>query len=95
MDYLAAVEAAAAIGGTVISTASAICALTPTPDPATPRGKLYRVVEIAALLVGRAKDSGMLPTKLASLLMMDLRPHCGSIARRRRPESAHVVHGRP
>lgn len=36
--------------------ASAICALTPTPKDDAVVGKLYKVIEILALVVGRAKQ---------------------------------------
>ena len=36
--------------------ASAICALTPTPKDDNLAGKLYKLIEIAALVVGRAKQ---------------------------------------
>ena len=35
--------------------ASAICALTPTPSDDKLVGKLYKIIEIAGLVVGRAK----------------------------------------
>ena len=46
------VEAALAIH----AAASAICALTPTPKDDTTVRKVYRVIEILGLLVGRAKQ---------------------------------------
>lgn len=45
----------------VVAAASVITALTPTPDPASRLGKVYRVFEVAALVVGRAKDRGLIP----------------------------------
>lgn len=45
----------------VVTAASAICAMTPTPDPKTPLGKVYHVIEVAGLLVGKAKQTGMVP----------------------------------
>ncbi|MGA1341364.1 MAG: hypothetical protein ACO30S_07950 [Flavobacteriaceae bacterium] len=36
--------------------ASAICALTPTPKDDALVGKLYKVIEMLALVVGRAKQ---------------------------------------
>jgi len=38
--------------------ASAFCSLTGTPDPATKLGKLYRLLEMLALNIGKAKDKG-------------------------------------
>lgn len=61
MDYLALAEHGIAIAGAVVSAASAICALTRTPDPTTPLGKVYRTVELLGLLVGRAKELGIMP----------------------------------
>lgn len=60
MDYLATAEHVAAIAGAVVIAASSICAMTATPDPNTWLGKIYRVVEILAGLVGRAKEIGIL-----------------------------------
>jgi hypothetical protein len=42
----------------IITIASIIVAGTRTPDPDTILGKLYKVVEIAALNFGKAKDTG-------------------------------------
>lgn len=58
-DLLPVVAWTAAI---VIGVAKAITILTPTPDPSTTWGKVYRGIEVAALLVGKAKDSGIVPT---------------------------------
>ena len=41
----------------IVLFASLITAMTPTPDPATLLGKVYKYIEVAALVVGRAKDS--------------------------------------
>lgn len=46
------IEAALAIH----AAASAICALTPTPKDDAILGKLYKVIETLALVVGRAKQ---------------------------------------
>ncbi|MCP1337268.1 hypothetical protein [Futiania mangrovi] len=40
----------------LVSAASAITALTPTPRDDEIAGKLYRVLEVLALNIGRAKD---------------------------------------
>jgi hypothetical protein len=45
-----------AILGSIVLIASLITAGTNTPDPATRLGKLYKVIEVLALVVGRAKD---------------------------------------
>lgn len=42
----------------LVVAASVIAALTPTPDPASILGKLYRVVDLLALNILRAKDPG-------------------------------------
>jgi hypothetical protein len=38
--------------------ASIICMVTPTPNPKTVRGKLYKVLEILAANVWKAKQTG-------------------------------------
>ena len=47
---------------------AALSALTPTPDPNTPLGKLYKVVDALALNVLHAKETGasVAPDALAS-----------------------------
>ena len=40
----------------VHASASAICALTPTPKDDAILGKIYKVIETLALVVGRAKQ---------------------------------------
>lgn len=40
----------------VHAAASAICALTPTPKDDAVLGKLYKVIETLALVIGRAKQ---------------------------------------
>jgi hypothetical protein len=66
MDYLAAAANALAIAATVVTTASAVCAMTKTPDPKTPLGKAYRLIEVLGLVVGRAKDMGVVPASPAA-----------------------------
>jgi hypothetical protein len=39
-----------------------LSALTPTPDPNTPLGKLYKIVDLLALNVLHAKETGTSPT---------------------------------
>jgi uncharacterized membrane protein len=39
----------------IISVASAICALTPTPKDDEALGKLYKLIEAVALNIGQAK----------------------------------------
>lgn len=66
MDYLALVEHVAAVVGAVVMAASAYCARTDTPDPTTLRGKLYHGVEMLALVVGKAKQMGVMPSDPAA-----------------------------
>lgn len=42
----------------IVTIASIIVAGTPTPDPNTALGRIYKVIEVAALVVGKAKDPG-------------------------------------
>jgi hypothetical protein len=42
-----------------ISSASAWCAAVPTPPPNTPWGKIYRGIEYAGFLIGKAKQVGV------------------------------------
>ena len=42
----------------VISLASAIAAITPTPKPGTPLAKVYGIIDFLALNIGKAKDTG-------------------------------------
>jgi uncharacterized membrane protein len=42
----------------VVTLASAIAAATPTPAPDTFLGKLYALIDFAALNIGKAKDKG-------------------------------------
>ena len=49
-------EALIGILTSVIAVASAIAALTPTPKDDTIVGKIYKVVDLLALNVGKAKD---------------------------------------
>lgn len=57
MDIMTVAE----IGCAVVTAASGICALTPTPNPNTTLGKAYRIVEVLGLLVGKAKQTGIVP----------------------------------
>ena len=66
MEYLAAVEHAVALTCAVVTAASAFCALTPTPDPTTAWGAVYRYIEIAGVLVGKAKEIGVVPADPAA-----------------------------
>lgn len=43
----------------VVVAASALAALTPTPNPGTPLGKLYKALDLIALNFLHAKESGV------------------------------------
>tara|TARA_R100000908_G_C3655869_1_gene85447 strand:- start:260 stop:472 length:213 start_codon:yes stop_codon:yes gene_type:complete len=43
----------------IVCAASIICSLTPTPKDDALVGKLYKIIEIAALNIGKAKDPGV------------------------------------
>tara|TARA_A100000172_G_scaffold59878_1_gene39379 strand:+ start:126 stop:338 length:213 start_codon:yes stop_codon:yes gene_type:complete len=43
----------------IVCAASIICSLTPTPKDDALIGKLYKIIEIAALNIGKAKDPGV------------------------------------
>jgi hypothetical protein len=43
----------------LITLASAITAATPTPAPGTPLAMFYKLIELLALNIGRAKDTGI------------------------------------
>ncbi len=47
-----------AIVAAIISLSSAIAAATPTPKEGTLLSKLYRIIDILAINVGKAKDKG-------------------------------------
>tara|TARA_R110000796_G_scaffold20781_6_gene61711 strand:+ start:13833 stop:14039 length:207 start_codon:yes stop_codon:yes gene_type:complete len=47
-----------AIVASIISLASAIAAATPTPTEGTLASKIYRFIDIIAINVGKAKDTG-------------------------------------
>ena len=40
----------------VVAVASVVCALTPTPNPDSFIGRVYKLVEIMACNIGKAKD---------------------------------------
>jgi hypothetical protein len=43
----------------VVTTASAIAAITPTPKPGSRWAKLYKIIDFAALNIGKAKQTGV------------------------------------
>ena len=43
----------------IVCAASILCSLTPTPKDDALIGRLYKIVEIAALNIGKAKDQGV------------------------------------
>lgn len=49
----------------VVVAASAIAALTPTPNPASRAGRLYKLLEVLALNFLRAKETGITPAAVA------------------------------
>lgn len=53
----AALERALAAATALVTVASLVASLTPTPRDDTFLGKLYRVIEILAINVGRAKEA--------------------------------------
>jgi hypothetical protein len=54
-------KTALSVLGSVVIAASLITSLTPTPAPGSKLARIYRWIEIAALLFGRAKATGQLP----------------------------------
>lgn len=42
----------------VVTLASAIAAVTPTPKKGTPLGAVYKIIDLLALNIGKAKDKG-------------------------------------
>lgn len=53
----------------VMVAASAIAMITPTPDPKTPFGKVYKVLDVLALNVLHAKETGVTPDSLAAQVL--------------------------
>lgn len=43
----------------IVATASAIAAVTPTPKPGSRWSKLYQIIDFAALNIGKAKQTGV------------------------------------
>lgn len=52
----------------VVVAASAVAAMTPTPVPGTMYAKLYKIVDLFAVNVFRAKDTGVTPAAVAEQL---------------------------
>lgn len=52
--------------GSIVIAASVITSITPTPTPGSRLARVYRYIEIAAVLFGRAKDTGALPATPAA-----------------------------
>ena len=42
----------------VVTLASTICAVTPTPKPGSTWSKIYKIIEMLAINIGKAKDTG-------------------------------------
>lgn len=51
----------------VVFAAALLNSIIPTPNPATPIGKVYKVLEMVAMCFLRAKDSGVPPQTPAAL----------------------------
>jgi hypothetical protein len=51
----------------VVAAAAFLNSIIPTPNPATPVGKAYKVIEMIALCFLRAKESGVPPQTPAAL----------------------------
>jgi hypothetical protein len=49
----------------VVVAASAVAAMTPTPVPGTLYAKIYKIVDLFAVNVFRAKDTGVTPAAVA------------------------------
>lgn len=59
MEFLPdSLEGWIAAGTAVVAAASAVAAVTPTPKDDRWIGKIYRIVDLLALNVGKAKDKG-------------------------------------
>jgi hypothetical protein len=50
----------------IVTAASAFVAATPTPPPGSVWSEIYAGIEFAALVVGKAKDTGLLPAEPTS-----------------------------
>jgi len=58
MDIINYIEPALSITGSIVMVASLMTAGTSTPDPQTTLGRVYRAVEVLALVSSKAKDRG-------------------------------------
>ena len=56
MDILKLISDVANIATAIVTVSSIIAALTPTPKDDVWIGKLYRIIDLLALNIGRAKD---------------------------------------
>jgi hypothetical protein len=54
-------KTALSVLGSIVIAASLITSLTPTPAPGSRLARAYRAIELAALVFGRAKETGRLP----------------------------------
>ena len=48
------------LASALVVIASAICAISKTPSPLAKAGRIYKIIELFALNIGRAKDEGKL-----------------------------------
>jgi hypothetical protein len=54
-------KTALSVAGSIVISASLFISMTPTPPPGTWLARVYRVIEIAALVFSHAKETGALP----------------------------------
>jgi hypothetical protein len=60
------VKTALSVVGSIVIAASVLTSITPTPAAGTRLAHIYRYLELAALLFGRAKQAGVLPATIAA-----------------------------
>jgi hypothetical protein len=60
------VKTALSVVGSIVIAASVITSMTQTPAAGTRLARIYRYLELAALLFGRAKQTGLLPATAAA-----------------------------
>lgn len=57
------------VAAAVIALASAIAAITPTPAEGSTLAKIYKVLDLLALNIGKAKDKGTVVTQPADVVL--------------------------
>ncbi|MGF6643104.1 hypothetical protein [Paraburkholderia sp. GAS82] len=65
----------------VVAAAALLNAVIPTPDPRTPVGKVYKALELLALNVLHAKETGVSPATLADQV-------AAALAQKQSPQTA-------